>query len=85
MVFQTDKSGRFAVDTTENYKNAGSCRVGGDTIITIKEHQKIEDLTNAHDRSWVRMLGAGTQQKDQTRINDNILSRDTPPASLHVL
>ena len=55
MVFQTEKSGRFAVDTTENYKNAGSCHLGGDAIITIKEHQKIEDLINAHARPWVKM------------------------------
>ena len=85
VVFQTDKSGRFAVDTTENYKNTGSCHVGDDTIITIKEHQQIEELTNVHARCWVRMLGVGTQQKDQTHIKDNMLSRYTPPAPLYIL
>ena len=85
VVFQTDKSGRFAVDTTENYRKAGSCHVEGDTIITSKEHKEIEDLTNAHARCWVRMLGAGTQQKDQKRIKDSMLSADAPPAPLYVL
>ena len=63
VVFQTGKSGRFGVDTTENYKNACSCHMGGDATITIKEHQQIEDLTNAHARCWVRILGQAHSKK----------------------
>ena len=31
------------------------------------------------------MLGAGTRQSDQTRIKDDLLIKDTPPAPLYVL
>ena len=83
VVFQTDKSGRFAVDTTENYKNAGSCHVEGDGIITIKEHQKIKDLTNAHARSWVRM-GRHTAKRPNTHTDrTHIHTPDKPRYQTH--
>ena len=85
VIYQTDKSGRFSVDTIENYKEAVSCHVGGDTVITIKEHKMIEEIANAHARCWVRILGAGTHQDDQKRIKKNFLSRNAPPAPLYGL
>ena len=85
VVFQTDKSGRFSVDTTDNYLRSGECHVEGDTIITQKDHEEIESLLNSHSRCWVRMLGAGTRQSDQKRIKDDLLVKNTPPAPLYVL
>ena len=85
VIYQTDKSGRFSVDTIDNYKDAVSCHVGGDAVITIDEHKEIEKLANSHARCWVRMLGAGTHQDDQKRIKDNFLSKNAPPAPLYGL
>ena len=60
VVFQTDKSGRFAVDTPDNYREAVKPHTVRDMIISRDDHDSIENLLNAHSVSWARFLSAGT-------------------------
>ena len=53
VVFQTDKSGRFSVDSIENYKAASQPRIADSIIITKDEHDRLQQLVNAH---WFRGL-----------------------------
>ena len=48
VVFQTDKSGRFSVDTRTNYLLAGEVHTANDETITRKKCLEIEDEMNAH-------------------------------------
>eukprot|EP00794_Sanderia_malayensis_P013423 gene13423-14802_t len=49
VVFQTDKSGRFSVDTPESYRNTVQPHVCDDPGISRSYHDAIEKLLNAHE------------------------------------
>ena len=68
VIFETDKSGRFSVDTLENYRETGRIHIDGDPVITEENHTDIEKYMNAHAVTWIRMLNAGSLQRDQKRI-----------------
>ena len=59
VVFQTDKSGRFAVDTCENYIEATAPHVEGDAVVSDKEHDTLQREINAHTAMWLRFCRAG--------------------------
>ena len=42
VIFQTDKSGRFAVDTPENYILATTPHVENDIVVDEKEHDEMQ-------------------------------------------
>ena len=85
VVFLTDKSGRFSVDTPTNYLAAGEQHTANDETITKKECRDIEGVMNAHSNAWIRMLGAGTLQNDQKRISDDMVSKNCPPPAFYTL
>ena len=85
VVFQTDKSGRFAVDTPANYLQAGEQHTANDEVITREEYLQIEDTMNAHSTVWMRMLRAGVAQNDQTRCSHNMVSKNCPPPPFYTL
>ena len=76
IILPTDKSGRFAVDTTENYIAACRVHTEGDTNIEQKEYEKLQKEINAHARSWTRILNAGQNAGKsgaaETRIRNNV-------------
>ena len=47
VVFQTDKSGRFSVDSLENYKTASQPHIIESVIITKDEHDRLQQLINS--------------------------------------
>ena len=59
VVFQTDKSGRFSVDTPDNYRESVMPHVGDDPQVSQNDHDAIDKTLTAHGISWVRMLSAG--------------------------
>ena len=48
VVFQTDKSGRFSVDTPENYRELVRPHVGVDAEVDLSKHKEVEKVLNAH-------------------------------------
>ena len=53
VVFQTDKSGRFSVDTNESYVESTMPHVIGDAIVDEAMHQRAQKEINAHSTMWV--------------------------------
>ena len=47
VVFQTDKSGRFSVDTPENYRESVRPHVGVDAEVDLSKHKEVEKLHTA--------------------------------------
>ena len=87
VIFQTDKSGRFSVDTVSNYKAACQPHTVNDEVITEEEHLKLQEQANAHSVFWTRMLQAGTETAESanSRIKRNMLTHDSAVAPLYVL
>ena len=56
VVFKTDKSGRFSVDTPDNYRRAVQPYVGGNPEVSRADHDAIEKLLNAHGVVWTRII-----------------------------
>ena len=83
VVFQTDKSGRFAVDSMENYVLSGQAHAAEDPIITEEDHRRIEHNINAHSVAFTRMTCAGESQQDSDRIRKNMIITDSQAPPLY--
>ena len=59
VVFQTDKSGRMAVDSKQNYIKATETHTMKDAIIDDSTHERNQKEVNAHSTMWVRIMKAG--------------------------
>ena len=85
VIYQTDKSGRFAVDTPQNYIKACEPHVTKDATITAKEYEDLEVRMNAHSIMWTRMLAAGKETNHTSRIKSNMVTSNCPLAPLYTL
>ena len=60
VVFQTDKSGRFSIDTTHNYKEACAKHIPEeDSVVSEEGYEEYQKEINAHSSMWTRILKAG--------------------------
>ena len=66
VVFQTDKTGRLAVDTKENYIAATLPHIVGDELVDEKEHETLQKEINAHTTMWLRISKAGERTGNET-------------------
>ena len=90
VVFQTDKSGRFAVDTRENYIDATMPHIIGDEIVDEAAHLRAQKEANAHTVMWTRMLKAGENSSTKAssgmqRVKDNMQVHNHGYAPLYSL
>ena len=85
MVFQTDKSGRFSLDTTENYKRSCEEHIQNDTIIMAGQYKKLEQEMNAHSVMRTRILQAGKDNGNEGWIRNNMVSCNSPLPPLYTL
>ena len=83
VVYQTDKSGRFSVDSCENYKLSCQEHIINDQVITLEEYKEIEKNANFHAKTWARISQAGSLQRDAKRIKENLIINDTQPPPLY--
>ena len=58
VIFQTDKSSRFSVDSKDNYTTACTKHTRDDTVIEEKEYDRIITEVNAHATMWSKILKA---------------------------
>ena len=65
VVFQTDKSGRFWVNSLANYRKLVRPHVECAPQISRAGHDTIENALTAHGISWVRMLSAGENSRQE--------------------
>ena len=74
VVFQTDKSGRFATDSKQNYIEACDPHTNNDQVISEDEHVRCQKAINAHAVMWTKMLKMGENEKGnaENRIKGNV-------------
>ena len=85
VVFQTDKSSRFSVDTPANYRIATAPHAENDMVISLKDHDTIETKLSAHTIMWMRMINAGESVNQQERVRISMVNRHSPIAPLYSL
>ena len=83
VVFQTDKSGKLAIDSMENYKETAAPHVEGDEVVTIKEYEDAEKLINAHSAFWMKMLQVAKDSGDARRYKSSMKKEHTKPPTLY--
>ena len=85
VVFQTDKSGRFSVDSPDNYRDSILPHIGMDPEVDETEMHEIENVLNAHGISWTRILTAGGYTGHEKRIRENMVGRNVSAPPLYGL
>ena len=84
VVFQTDKSSKFSVDTKPNYIEACEQHTSKDTTINEDEYAILIKEINAHAIMWCNFLKAGefSSSNGDQRIKENMIASemcDPPP------
>ena len=87
IIFQTDKSGRFSVDTKTNYEEACEKHIENDIDIDEKEYKKCQREINGHSTFWTRILQAGkdTNGDGENRVRNNMQVENHGTAPLYSL
>ena len=83
VVFQTDKSGKLAVDTPENYKETAIPHIERDEIVTEVEYNATEKLINAHSVFRLQMLQVAKDSGDAKRYKTSMKKENSQCASLY--
>jgi hypothetical protein len=74
--FETDKTGKLALDKKENYVKKMDKHIETDEIITMKEVKRIEKNINEHAEQLVRIINAGVDTGQTKRIKSNLKTID---------
>ena len=87
MTYQTDKSGRFSVDSMENYREACKPHFTNDATIDEDEHLRLQKEMNAHSTMWTRILRTGEEAGGSApdRVKNNLLVENHGLAPLYGL
>jgi hypothetical protein len=80
---ETDKTGKFALDTKENYVNKVRKHIKMDEVITSKEVTRIENKLNAHAEHVAKITMAGENIGQNKRIKGNLKTKDNQIPILH--
>ena len=81
----TDKSGRFSVDSVENYISLNNTHVEKDKVIDENEYKDSVKKMNAHAVCWCKMLRMGSETGQEKRIRVNFHNEDPPIAGHRTL
>ena len=89
IIAQTDKSGRFSIDSRDNYMEAMQTHIENDDTITEEEHEEAQKEINAHSIFWCRILSLSKEtgkneeanERNHLRSKNNLLvdSCELPP------
>ena len=74
VICQTDKSGKFAVLTREQYITAGSVHTSKDLEVSREVSENIERHLNGHMRWWAAMTNLSADWNQQARAVRNLLN-----------
>ena len=69
--YKTDKTGKFAIDTIENYSAKMEKHTKNDVDITEKKITTIENILNEHMEYWIGFTKAGEKTGQTRRIKSN--------------
>ena len=85
VVFTTDKSGRFAVDTPKNYEEAVMVHTRNDKKIEEDKIKQVENKMNQHMKQFNKMFQVGTKNEHEKRVEMATHSTNTPAPPLYGL
>ena len=85
VVFATDKSGRFSVDTPENYIEAVQKHTTDDIEITTEGVTQREHKINLHMRQFNKMFRVGEEHDHEDRVTGATMSTNVQPPPLYGL
>ncbi|MCP3849452.1 MAG: hypothetical protein GY694_04320, partial [Gammaproteobacteria bacterium] len=86
VVFTTDKSGKFSVDTPENYRMAMEQHTQKDTEVTESDKEKkVENTMNHHMRQFNKMFKVGSSHRHEDRITGATMSTNIPAPPMYGL
>ena len=74
--FETDKTGKFALDKKDNYVQKMEKHVNSDEVISMKEVKRIEKDLNNHAEHLVRITNVGANTGQTKRIKGNLKTND---------
>ena len=81
---ETDKTGKFALDTKENYVNKVKKHIEMDEVITSKEVTRIENKLNAHAEHVAKITMAGENTGQNKRIKGNCQNPNSTISSIQL-
>ena len=74
--YKTDKTGKLALDTVQNYTEKMGKHIKDDKIVSSKELIKIENDLNKQADFWSKMTRAGEKTNQMKRIKGNVKTKD---------
>ena len=74
IVCRTDKSGRFAVLSREQYIKAGEAHTDKDLEVELEEAEEIQRVLNGHMRWWAKSLNLAGDWDQEDRALRNLLN-----------
>ena len=74
IVCKTDKSGRFAVLSREQYIKAGEAHTDKDAEVELEEAEEIQRILNGHMRWWAKSLNLAGDWDQEDRALRNLLN-----------
>ena len=83
VIFTTDKSSRFSVDTPENYEEAIMNHTRNDIQIEKEKIRNIENKMNQHMRIFNKMFRVGSNHEHESRVEMATHSTNTPAPPLY--
>ena len=83
VIFETDKSSKFTVDTPNNYKQTIQKHTEGDDIIDEETVRKLEKENNMHLSQLNRMFKVGSNLNHGSRIAGASTSTNVPPPPIY--
>ena len=85
VIFTTDKSGRFSVDTPSNYEEAIMSHTTKDLEIEGSKVRQIENRMNQHIKQFNKMFKVGATHDHERRVEGATHSTNTPAPPLYGL
>ena len=86
VVFTTDKSGKFSVDTPNNYNGAVQKHTAKDREMSDKDgEKKVETLMNHHMKQFNKMFKVGSTYGHEDRVAGATTSTNTPAPPMYGL
>ena len=78
VLYTTDKSGKFCLDTPQNYAKAVSKHTQGDKLANPGEVKGAESKLNTQSKLWAKVLNVGANNDQLSRCKASLTSRYKP-------
>ena len=85
IVMLTDKSGKLAVITLEDYLKMGEVHTANDTEVTEMKARELERRINGHTSMWIKMSNMGENHRHTERIRETCINHSCAISSLYLL